>query len=386
MNTPASIKSDRSPSSQTRPAGRAGLKNGLLVGVALALLGWAIWTNRVEINQVLQRPLDPVAWASAFGIYFVGLILTFSRWHTLVRALELPFAYRDALRLGFIGNVFNLVIPGAVGGDVIKGAFFCREQTRKRNTRAIASIVMDRILGLTGLFLLGALAGAWGWSAAAPQTRLVILSVVLMLGCGFIVIAIMFTPTLFRPINRRLQNRPRLQGIVVELEFMASCYRKRLPLVFGMLAVSAFIHGLNVLAFALVSRSLFAEDPNLPDFAAHFVLTPLVLFSLAIPLPFGALGVGEQVGRQLFELVGYTGGGVAMMGFRVVMYFGGFISVLVYLANLAQVRKLSHAAETLDLEHALVPDAPDPEMLAAVETEDEGVVVSMDPDSSQTQV
>ena len=41
-----------------------------------------------------------------------ALVVTFLRWHRLVTALGLPFRVRDAIRLGFIGNVFNLVIPG----------------------------------------------------------------------------------------------------------------------------------------------------------------------------------------------------------------------------------------------------------------------------------
>ena len=52
--------------------------------------------------------------------------------------------------LGFIGVVFNLVIPGAVGGDLIKAAYLVRMHIKK--TQAIASMVIDRIVGLLALF------------------------------------------------------------------------------------------------------------------------------------------------------------------------------------------------------------------------------------------
>jgi hypothetical protein len=83
---------------------------------------------------------------------------------------------------------------------------------------------------------------------------------------------------------------------------------------------------------------------GVPSLADHFLMVPLALFTTAVPLPFGALGLSEQVSEQLFKLVRHPSGAVAMMGYRLMMYGGGFVSVIVYLFNLAQVRQLSSAA------------------------------------------
>src|SRR5262245_22961942 len=115
--------------SRPKHPGRALLVNAALMVLAFALLGLAIWSNRAEIHDVFDRHIDRRLFAGACLLYLVALMITFFRWHTLVRALGLSFALRDAVRLGFIGNVFNLVIPGAVGGDVIKAAYLCRIQT-----------------------------------------------------------------------------------------------------------------------------------------------------------------------------------------------------------------------------------------------------------------
>ncbi len=40
--------------------------------------------------------------------------------------IEPQFRLRDAVLLGYIGNVFNLVIPGGGGGDLIKAAYLVR--------------------------------------------------------------------------------------------------------------------------------------------------------------------------------------------------------------------------------------------------------------------
>ena len=90
------------------------------------------------------------------------------RWYLLVRVIDPRFTLRAAVLLGFIGNVFNLVIPGAVGGDLIKAAYLVRMHVKK--TQAIASMVIDRIIGLLGLFILATIAGGVVWQHGPGRT------------------------------------------------------------------------------------------------------------------------------------------------------------------------------------------------------------------------
>jgi hypothetical protein len=91
-------------------------------------------------------------------------------------------------------------------------------------------------------------------------------------------------------------------------------------------------------------------------------MVPLTLFTMAVPLPFGALGLTEGVGDQLFSMVGHPSGGLAMMGFRVVMYVGALIGACVYLAKLNEARALTASAHHLEeelLEGELEEEDPD---------------------------
>jgi len=65
--------------------------------------------------------------------------LSFVRWYALVKVIEPRFTPGPAFLLGYIGNVFNLVIPGAVGGDFIKDQI-CRPAT----SRFLSSISRHR--------------------------------------------------------------------------------------------------------------------------------------------------------------------------------------------------------------------------------------------------
>ncbi len=71
-----------------------------LIGVILAfsLLGLAIYQNRVELAKVFAKPVDLRYFAVGLAIYLGRLLITFTRWYTLVRAQGLPF--RSATRSG----------------------------------------------------------------------------------------------------------------------------------------------------------------------------------------------------------------------------------------------------------------------------------------------
>jgi uncharacterized membrane protein YbhN (UPF0104 family) len=346
------------PKSRTRSM----IVNAVLIAVAFALLAVAVWSNRAQIREVLDRPFDAPRWLLAFAIYMVGLVLTFVRWHVLVRALDLPFRFRDAVRLGFIGNVFNLVIPGAVGGDVIKGTFLCREHPT-RKTHAIASMVIDRALGLLGLFVLAGIGGATIWASSGPDVRRLIVIVWAAVASGVAGLAVLFTPALYRPLLSLARGHGRIETLLNELILMASSYRARLGTVAAMLALATFIHSLFVMVFYIVSRAIFPT--GIPSLGEHYVLAPLALFTTAIPLPFGALGLSENISLELFRLAGHRGGAVAMMAFRVVMYAAGLVSIVVYFVNIRQVRELEEAVEAGEAAAEVGPATPLPAASAA---------------------
>ena len=131
--------------------------------------------------------------------------------------------------------VFNLVIPGGVGGDLIKASYLVR--MRIRRTQAVASMVIDRILGLLALFILAAIAGAIRGEEPPRCAN----------ACG---------PRVARGAGGRTRAGGDLHGgvqpdvsrasssgskfglIVSELREMSTTYRGRLNVVFGCLALS----------------------------------------------------------------------------------------------------------------------------------------------------
>ncbi|MEO6808911.1 MAG: lysylphosphatidylglycerol synthase transmembrane domain-containing protein [Isosphaeraceae bacterium] len=316
--------------------------------LASGLLALAVWLNRDEVREVLSHRPNGRYYALAFGLYLLGVLLAYTRWFLLVRAVGIPFRPIDALRLGLIGTLFNLVIPGAVGGDFVKAAALCKERPGWK-TQAIASIVIDRLLGLMGLFLLAAAAGAWSWGTLDRGIRNVVLVAWIALGVTAILLVLAFSIHPDGPITRRLGRRKRPSRLIAELHLTGEAYRRHFGVVVLGVILAAITHSGNVLAFSAISHALFPETA-LPSLAEHFMIVPIVLFSTAIPLPFGALGATEQISASLFRLTSYGGGAVAMMGFRTLQYLGASIGAVVYAVNRQQVRDLTRTARRLAAE------------------------------------
>lgn len=129
------------------------LKLFLKLGVAALLIAWVIGGDARSMLESVRR-MDPVWAVLCFCALFLQVTLTGVRWKFLI-AKELNVSWYEAMRLAFIGLFANIFIPaGAVGGDVLKAAMLASKVEKGRRIEATVSILVDRIVGIGGLFLL----------------------------------------------------------------------------------------------------------------------------------------------------------------------------------------------------------------------------------------
>lgn len=289
--------------------------------VGMGLLGLVLRANRDEIAGILARKPDPSAFAVGLSFYVLGLLLAYARWYMLVRAVAMAFRFRDAVRLGLIGAFFNFVIPGAVFGNAVRAGFLCREQPEDK-PKAIASVLVDFLAGLAGLFLIAAIVSTWEYGRLDPRMRRLVPITWVAVGLAGLAMAMVFL--------RRGEGKKAAAARAFRSRWWA------IPLAVGM---GIGTHALNVLAFAMVSVAMFGA--SVPGLVEHFLIVPMVLFTTAVPLPFGALGVSEQASAGLFGLMGYPGGAVAMLGFRLLQFTGAAVGGCVYMANAKELKTMA---------------------------------------------
>lgn len=297
-----------------------------LFAVGMALLGWSIYSNRTQLKRCLTSELEYSWMFQAFLLHFLGVSIAFLRWFGLVRLQGIKIPLADSLRLSIVGGLFNLIIPGAVGGDLVKAAYLSRMDIPR--TRVIASMVIDRLLGLLGLFLLAAFAGLSAWPSSDLPVKRLTIAVFIATSAIIIFLGLIFSGILGRKSEK-----------MAELNAMSAAYRNHLTGVFAWTMASVLVHVFNTMAFYRMSLAIL---PQLKiGILQHFQIVPLVLFSTAVPLPLGAIGFSENVSDQLFQNVGHPDGAIAMMGFRILQYVFAGISALIYWSNMKSMKNLT---------------------------------------------
>ncbi len=200
-----------------------------------------------------------------------------------------------------IGMFFNTFMPGAVGGDLIKAWYIAGEEPQ-RKTRAVFTVLLDRIIGLIIFFLYSAttLLFYLDWLNGKPQLQLIAYTVWTVTGLsligGLIFYSPLWTSRLFERTLAFLQ-RVRFLGSVIEACVL---YRHHLTTIFFAVIMSAL--SISSLTFFYY---LQGSNLNIPlDMAHYFFIVPIALTASAVPILPGGLGVGQVAFFTLFQWSG----------------------------------------------------------------------------------
>lgn len=312
---------------------------------AAALLGFVLWRHRAGLSQITQQPLHWPSLATAIALCGGAIVLTFLRWFVLVKALDFPFTVRDALRLGFIGYLFNFVAPGSVGGDVVKAGLLAKEQSNRRTT-AVATVLLDRILGMLALFLTGACAAwpQWPEIRQTPQLKAVVGLLVIGSAAGLVGLLLMLVPAVTR--SRAWQHLARLPVVghmVAELVDGVRLYQSRPHVLFLALAISLVGHIGMISSFYFSAKAISGES-FVPGYAQHLFFIPAAELAGIIPLTPGGVGLLEEAVNALYKLNGAADGTgiLTCLAYRAVTLAIALIGAAYYLTSRREVDQAMH--------------------------------------------
>ncbi len=318
----------------------------LKISISVAILAWLVGDAMRDPEAVQRLRSDPKNWSlllAAWGVCLLGVVLTQVRWWFLVLALELPLTLRNAFRISFLGYMFNLAPMGIVGGDLIKAVLLAREHSNYR-TRAVASVVVDRVIGLYVLFvvLAAAVVVLGFWNHASADIRItsriaVIVALVATLG----VVVWFSAGGGSGPLMQSCTRLPRIGGLIERLIEASRMYHQRPGVLFMAGVMSVGVHFLFTLGIYLIALGLPDRMPSLSD---HFVVVPMSAAASMIPLP-----AGPQEGTIQFlyaHLVGAgTKGLVVGLTFRIITILIAFVGVCYYLGARREVAQVIHQVE-----------------------------------------
>lgn len=279
-------------------------------------------------------------WGVALAALLAATAVAFYRWWALVRALGIPFALSDAMRLGFVSQLFNLLSIGVFGGDTMRAVAAAR-QVPQRMPEAVASVVIDRAIGLLTMFMFCSVA-FWTTDFStieslhprtleAVRTVCIFATVVSIVGLGGLVLLLVLPGVDRWPLYQAAIGIPRIGSTIERLLGVVLIYRASKPAL-----ICAFLNSMSVNALLAISIYAVAHgiSDSHPTLLQHLVISPIVMVANAAPLP-GGLGGMEFSLDVLYKAFSRPDmpsehGFIVALGYRAMLLLIAGIGVVIY--------------------------------------------------------
>jgi hypothetical protein len=244
----------------------------------------------------------------------LGALVEARRLVLLTRSQQIRLPFLRSLRLVLMAVPFGYVVPGGVGGDVIKVYELALEHVTRRVELA-AVVMVDRITGMLSMLTVALVAALCFGSPASAPARLQALMVAASLGIiGTVTVLLLTWSPLVRASReyRAVISWLPFHRVLVRGLDALYAFRDHKLAVLGAVAVSAASNVTLMGVFILAARTF------MPDASGGLVawVSLIALVANAIPLTPGGLGVGEAAFAGAFRLAGFAGGAQLLLAWR----------------------------------------------------------------------
>ncbi len=269
-------------------------------------LGGLLLTGRLNLTPLasMHRPQYLVLGAASLGL---SMILPVWRWLALIRIQGLELAWPKALKITWVGYFCGLFLPGAAGGDLARAYLACQNRPDGK-TRAVSTVLMDRIVGLQSLLLIGIVAGiALLSKGCSVRMGTVVWSSLLLFSGSVVAVVIMLWSPASSIMLKFLPRR--FRGTVASSLGLYSTARSKL---FYIGLYSCLCNTFSVATYVLAALAIGDEFSY-----GQILAVPLVVVANSVPISPGGLGVGETVGALLFSEFGSINGALIILVVRI---------------------------------------------------------------------
>ena len=265
----------------------------LKLSVALGLIWWLVDSGKFDL-QSMAKINRPEVWFVGMTLFVGTLLFNTKRWQMLLRLENIDITYRETFALSIIGIFFNFVIPGGVGGDVVKGGYLMQSYKNKKMFIGW-SLFVDRAFGMLALMIFSGLAGLLFYNQLEGEIKFSIysLSILILLGIGSFFAFVIFSPK--QKMEDLLFRHPMVEKIFYPLYFF---FKKPKAIALPM-ALSFLSQSCTISIPFILSIFLGVDIP----WWAFAILVPFGMLAIIVPIAPAGLGVGQMAFYYLFEKV-----------------------------------------------------------------------------------
>jgi len=331
------------------------LVNSLKIAISVGILAYLVMdaNSKGDFAVLLGRDKQWGALAGAAVLCFLAVLITLVRWYYLIRALDLPIRFQDALRLGFLGYLFNMSPVGIVGGDLLKAVMLARNYPGRR-AEAAATVFFDRAIGLYVLFVVASVAVFFTGMGRCPNATIqaVCSATLAVTGIGTLGMGAMLIPGLTNGRASALMARlPYLGGLAKQLLTAVRMYRRNVGVLVGSVLLTILVHSFNAAGMYLIASGLY-RDPH--SLGAHFVITPLAHATGVLPISIGPFeaALGELYAAAPLPdgrfLQGSGRGLVVALGYRLITLLIAAVGVGYYVSSRQELAEAMRSADEME--------------------------------------
>lgn len=303
--------------------------------IAVGIFWYLFHSGRLTSEIFLQivNP-DHISLVVLSGSAFLATQLLASfRLIVLLRMIDQGIPFLSAFRLTLIGNFFNFVLPGMVGGDIIKGAYLFRSEKDRRG-RSSGVILMDRVMGFVALLFIGTLSIIYlylakqdtikPWLSELHKVFLVSVTILLL----FMIVVLLSKNNKFRLFANRVTSNLFKKTMFYHMTDAIGTLTNNIRVL-----VIGFIISLGVHATALSSILVLIDviPGNSPNIVSLIAATSIVILFSAIPVTPGNIGWTELVASVGWSIVGSSYGSYIFFYWRILIILFSIPGGLLYL-------------------------------------------------------
>jgi glycosyltransferase 2 family protein len=234
----------------------------------------------------------------------------------------------NSWRYYMIGFFYGKMLPGIVGGDVVRLGLSIQEH-RGAKTFLAASIFFERSCGLLVILMIAAVAVLLSPSLLQGEPALLnsisILALVFILIFFAFFVAVKFIPDRFLTVNI---DRVKKYSTLINL--LRHFKRMSFKVIILILSLSFLAHAMDISGSYYLAKALYINQP----LSFFFIVMPVVYVVTLLPISLGGLGIREGVLAFFLIKVGVLSSDAVLLGFLIYLnrillaLIGGVIHVL----------------------------------------------------------
>lgn len=326
------------------------LKRTLITASKLFLaVGILYWLYRkgvldFKLLSMLLRPelLLGFTLALASTFFFVSW-----RWQILLKTHKIYLSLWEAYKLNIIGLFFNHVMPGGVGGDVVKAYYIVKENPKNRMGAGI-TVLLDRVFGLYAMTVLAIVALCINYSQVERSNQLL-----LILKSCFIFFVV-FNLALLLALSSRFSSLGwknwflhfSLGRKLVSAYDAVHSYSQNLISLVSAVFLSLIAQSISVMIIWRLGVALSFDDVSL---STYLSVVPLGFMVTAVPISPAGVGVGQMAFFFLFNLfLGHESqvGPSVITAFQIFNFLLGLLGILFFIQRKSSLHDIEVAADS----------------------------------------